>query len=114
MDRDHRLRTGQQLLGARIRERRTAEHLGLAELAQKCGLSLTYLSNVEHGHRQVSLGSLLAIADALGTTVTGLVGGVYPFDAVVLPDESAVAPACGRSTRARKDSRSNVTARSSG
>ncbi len=61
-------------LGTRIRARRTALGLTLAEVAERAGLSNQYMSNLENGHRSPSLAALRAIAAALGQTVADLLG----------------------------------------
>ena len=61
-------------LGTRIRARRTALGLTLAQVAQRAGLSEAYVSNVEHGHRTPTLAVLYAIAEALGLALTDLLG----------------------------------------
>ena len=48
--------------------------LTLAQVAQRAGLSETYVSNVERGHRTPTLAVLYAIAEALGQTLTELLG----------------------------------------
>jgi transcriptional regulator with XRE-family HTH domain len=52
-------------LGGVIRTRR--EHLGLSQLefARRCSLHRTYISDVERGARNISLGTLALIAIAL-------------------------------------------------
>jgi transcriptional regulator with XRE-family HTH domain len=52
-------------LGAVIRARR--EYLGLSQLefARRCSLHRTYISDVERGARNISLGTLALIASAL-------------------------------------------------
>lgn len=61
-------------LGTRIRARRTALGLTLAQVGQRAGLSETYVSNVERGQRTPTLAVLYAIAEALGQTLTQLLG----------------------------------------
>ncbi len=61
-------------LGTRIRARRTALGLTLAQVAERAGLSNQYMSNLENGHRSPSLAALRSIAAALGQTVADLLG----------------------------------------
>lgn len=58
---------GQHLHALRLRQR-----LSLAEVAEKTGLSTSFLSAVERGQSSISLGNLFKLADAFGTTVPGL------------------------------------------
>ena len=48
--------------------------LTLAQVAQRAGLSEAYVSNVEHGHRTPTLAVLYAISEALGQSLTELLG----------------------------------------
>lgn len=61
-------------IGIAIRDRRSARQLTLAELAERSGLSLSFLSRVERGQAQTSVGNLIRIADALGGTIHDLIG----------------------------------------
>lgn len=61
-------------LGDRIRARRTAMGLTLAEVAEAAGLSLPYVSNLERGRGNPTLDALRSVADALQQTVTELLG----------------------------------------
>ncbi len=54
-----------QSIGARIRALRTEQKLTLAELADRCGLSTSYLSQVERDKTTPSLPTLTVIAGAL-------------------------------------------------
>ena len=45
------------------------------DLAEKTGLSLSYVSIVENGRRKVSLNALIRIANILGVTVDELLNG---------------------------------------
>lgn len=56
-------------LGAIIRSRRSAGDLRLVDLAERTGLSVSYLSQVEHNRICPSVGALGRIAQGLGTTV---------------------------------------------
>lgn len=55
-------------LGARVRDLRRARGLTLVELAQRCGLSHPFLSQVERDLANPSIRSLGQIARALGTS----------------------------------------------
>ncbi len=52
-------------IGERVRSRRMQLQLSIAEISKRSGLSSPFLSQLEHGHTQASLDSLLKIAKAL-------------------------------------------------
>jgi len=60
------------LLGATIRQARHDQHLSQPTLAARTGMNPTYLSQIEQGQRNLSVLSLLRIADALGVAVAHL------------------------------------------
>jgi transcriptional regulator with XRE-family HTH domain len=60
------------LLGATIRQARKDQHLSQAALATMTGLTPTYIGEIERGQRNLSVLSLLRIADALGLSVAHL------------------------------------------
>src|SRR5437879_7960938 len=55
-----------------LRALRIGQDLSLAEVAERTGLSTSFLSAVERGLSSISLGNLFKLADAYGTTVPGL------------------------------------------
>jgi transcriptional regulator with XRE-family HTH domain len=55
-----------RILGSVIREEREKRQLSQEHLASLAGLSRTYLGEVERGDTNLSVVSLLAIADGLG------------------------------------------------
>ena len=59
-------------VGQRLRDLRTDRGWSLAEVAQRSGLSVSFLSSVERGTSSISVGNLFKLADAYGTTVPGL------------------------------------------
>lgn len=59
-------------IGKRIRTRRKKLNLTQEQLAEKCGFSLSHVSNVETGHTKLSLPAIVTIANALDTTVDRL------------------------------------------
>jgi transcriptional regulator with XRE-family HTH domain len=58
--------------GLRLRALRIQQGLSLAEVAERAGLSTSFLSAVERGQSSISLGNLFKLVDAYGTTVPGL------------------------------------------
>ena len=76
------------LLGQRIRLVRTDRGMTLADVARETGLSTGFLSQVENGLTNVSLGALYRIAGALKITAPELlVEGAEPIVSVVRRDE---------------------------
>ena len=78
-------------LGARVRDLRRARGLTLVELAQRCGLSHPFLSQVERDLANPSIRSLGQIARALGTSQLELLaphgeGGAAPVSVVAAED----------------------------
>ncbi len=59
-------------LGARIREARQDKGWTLTTLAERCGLSSSFLSQVERGLTTLSIVSLSAICQALGLPIASL------------------------------------------
>lgn len=67
------------LLGATIRQARQQQGLSQQGLATKTGLSLTYIIEIENGHRNLSVLSLVRIAEALELAVAHLLRPLDPF-----------------------------------
>lgn len=62
-------------IGRAIRARRRELGLSLRELGERAGLSIGFLSQVERGQSSLALGSLSAVAAALGVEVADLFPG---------------------------------------
>lgn len=60
----------------RLRELRTARSLTLKGLAERTGLSVSYLSDIERGRTTPSLATLESLASALEMTVIDFLTGV--------------------------------------
>lgn len=58
-----------------VRAFRDHHGLSLRDLAERAGISLSYLSEIEHGRKPESVATLTRIAEALGTTLDALVLG---------------------------------------
>lgn len=54
-----------QIIGNNIRAARKQAQLGQIDLAEMVGIDRAYLSEIENGHRNMTVGVLMAIADAL-------------------------------------------------
>lgn len=63
-------------LGQRVRALRTKLGLSQMSLAERIGLHFTFVSQVERGERNLSLSSLLRIAEGLGVDPAALVQGL--------------------------------------
>lgn len=63
-------------LGARVRALRAEREWSLEELAHRAGMHVTYLSSIEHGHRNPTLNVMAALARALSVSLSELVDGV--------------------------------------
>lgn len=70
--RDQRLQQRLNGFGSQVRALRTAAGLSQEALADRADLHRTYIGSVERGERNVSLGNLYALADALGVRVERL------------------------------------------
>lgn len=64
-----------RLIGRRVREIRKSGKFSQMDLAERTGLSVSYVSMVENGRRKVSLDALIRIANILGVTVDELLNG---------------------------------------
>lgn len=62
-------------LGKRLRSRRVALGLTLADASARAGLSLPYVSNLERGRGNPTIDALRSLADALDLELGELVGG---------------------------------------
>ena len=71
-----------RILGDRVRQLRKRRRLTLAQLAEGCGLSVGYLSQIERNLAEPSINALFSIAHHLGVTVQWFFSG----------DEQAVPP----------------------
>ena len=85
-------------LGDNIRKARQRLKISQDALAERCGLHRTYITDIERGARNVSFGSLLKVAQGLGTTVSELTSNI----------ESA---SCGTETSAGVHANISATAR---
>jgi transcriptional regulator with XRE-family HTH domain len=63
-----------ELFGRRLREVRQKRGLTQQAVADLAGMSLTYISNMEHGFKVPSLTTIIRLAVALDCKVVDLVG----------------------------------------
>ena len=74
-------------LGPTLRQRRKAAGLTMQELADRCGLSQPFLSQIENSRAMPSLYALHRVAQALQTTTVGLLDSAYSEVTLVRADE---------------------------
>ena len=71
-------------MGGRIRSARQAAGLSQSELAEQCGLSVSFLGHIERGSRKMSLETLVAICELLNLSCDYLLQDELPgSDAVI-------------------------------
>lgn len=70
------MKTINEKLGQKIREKRMALGMSQEELANFAGLHRTYIGSVERGERNVSLQNIVAIAKALSISPSELLEGI--------------------------------------
>ncbi len=71
-------------MGMRIRQVRKARGWSQAELARKCGISMSFLGHIERGSRIMSIETFANICGALESGADELLWGVVgPSDAVI-------------------------------
>jgi transcriptional regulator with XRE-family HTH domain len=73
------------VLGATICQYRKHQRLTHKALAARTGLSPTYIGEIELGHRNLSVLSLLRIAEALELSVATLLAPLEPHHRAALP-----------------------------
>ena len=64
------------LVGQRIRQVRKAKGWSQGILAEKCGISMSFMGHIERGTRIMSLDTFVAICGALGAGADELLWGV--------------------------------------
>jgi len=62
----------QQQLGARIRQFRQKKGWSQEEFADRCGIHRSHMGEIERGHANVTLSTLVVIAQTLGTSAATL------------------------------------------
>ncbi|NBI88659.1 XRE family transcriptional regulator [Lachnospiraceae bacterium] len=74
-------------LGIRIKEMRLKNNLTQDNLAQMVDCNTSHISNIENNHTKVSLNVLLAIANALNTSIDYLLSDQYENSSLALENE---------------------------
>ena len=78
MGRSAKRTSAQTKLGQRVRARRTELGLSQMALADRIGLHFTFVSSVERGERNLSLSSLVRLAEGLEVNAADLVEDLKP------------------------------------
>ena len=65
-------------IGRHVKELRARRNLSVRELAHRSGISHATISLIERDRSSPTIDTLAAIADALGTTLTGFLHGIEP------------------------------------
>ncbi|WFR57309.1 helix-turn-helix transcriptional regulator [Anaerocolumna sp. AGMB13025] len=74
-------------LGLRIKEARISKNLTQESIATYVGCNVSHISNIENNHTKVSLTILLAIANALNTSIDYLLSDQYENSSLALDNE---------------------------
>jgi transcriptional regulator with XRE-family HTH domain len=75
--------TARSAVGQRVREHRERQGMSMHALSRLSGVSTAHLSRIESGDRQPSISTLVALAEALGTSTGSLLaarGAADSFD----------------------------------
>ena len=64
------------IIGKRIRKYRCEQHLSQEELAERADLHFTYIGQVERGEKNITIGSLEKICNALDVTFEEIFKGI--------------------------------------
>ena len=86
--------------GSKLREMRSRMALSQKAFAEKLGISLPYLNQMEHNHRPVSAGVVLRLAQEFGFDVTELTKG--DTERLSRKKENGTTPLIGGSTNVCK------------
>ena len=89
-------------LGVKIKELRQSRGLTQDLLAEIVGCNTSHISNIENNHTKVSLNVLLAIANALDTSIDYLLSNQYENSSLAMDNEIARTLAkCDATTKER-------------
>ncbi|HEV2890455.1 MAG TPA: helix-turn-helix transcriptional regulator [Frankiaceae bacterium] len=67
-----------RVFGARLREFRRRQKLTQSDIAERAGVSLMYVSQIERGLRNPTLAVVVRLAHAVDVTACDLISGVDP------------------------------------
>ena len=71
-----------KLIGERIQKLRLKKGISQEKLAEKCNLSVSYISYIESAKRKASLEVLVDIGNNLGVTVNNFIKGYQKYDVI--------------------------------
>lgn len=74
-------------LGQRIKQLRICRQYSQESLAEMVGCNTSHISNIENNHTKVSLNVLLAIANALNTSIDYILCNQYENNSLALDNE---------------------------
>lgn len=74
-------------LGIRVKELRLTKHITQETLAELVGCNTSHISNIENNYTKASLNVLLAIANALETSIDSLLSEQYDGSSDILMKE---------------------------
>lgn len=74
-------------LGAKIKEVRLSQKLTQDALAEQVNCNTSHISNIENNHTKVSLNVLLAIANALDSSIDCLLSEQYGNESLAIENE---------------------------
>jgi transcriptional regulator with XRE-family HTH domain len=66
----------QEILGSRIRAFRLKKGFSQESFADHCGLHRTYMGGIERGERNLTIQTILTVANGLGITMSELLSGI--------------------------------------
>ena len=68
-----------QDLGLRVRDARKAKHLTQEQLAEKVGISSSFMGHIERGTRIASIDTLVSVCNVLSVSPCLLLGADFPY-----------------------------------
>ena len=74
-------------IGKKIKELRISQNLTQEYVANMADVNTSHISNIENNHTKVSLGVLMAIANALNTSIDYLLADQFENSALALDNE---------------------------
>lgn len=77
-------------IGQKIKSLRTKAGLTQEQMAEKCGISTSYLGHIERGSRKLSLETAVKIADCLRVSIDALIIDGKAVDSNILPSVEAI------------------------
>lgn len=79
---NHISQDSNRIIGEKIYQLRRANHLTQQELSEQMGISVTFLSEIENGHKSMSVSTLVKLAKSLHVSLDSLVLSETPANAM--------------------------------